>query len=369
MASPVKTLENRVRAIIEARDEGRWPITAAVLGLLARLYAAAVSIRVRLYARGMLKQKRLPCKVIAVGNLTAGGTGKTPMIIYLAAFLRQRGYRVAVISRGYKGKAQKGAAIVSDGRQVLLQADDAGDEPVMMAQHLKEVPVVVGGDRVAAGNLAASAFHPQVILCDDAFQHLRLARDIDLLLLDWAHPFGNGQLLPRGMLREPVAAMHRADALIMTRCGEGPGVSLAAPVSWPDDRPVFFTRHAPYVHHVISRQGAGTNIDVGSLRGNAVYAFSAIAGNQRFRESLEQAGCTLAGYSEFSDHHAYTESDIAGICRAAAQCRAQMLVTTEKDFVRIAHRPEWPLDLVVMGIRIVFVGHADDFETFILKRL
>lgn len=377
MVAPIKTFENRVRDIIEERDRGRWPLTRALLGMVARVYGLVVGVRAWLYDRGVLNRRQLPCKVIAIGNLTAGGTGKTPMAIHVAELLRRLGYTVAVISRGYKGKAERTAAIVSDGRQILLAAHVAGDEPVMMAQRLEGVPVIVGGDRVAAGRLATSTFHPDVIVCDDAFQHLRLTRDIDLVLLDCARPFGNGRLLPRGMLREPLAALRRADALIMTRCDHAAGGGMDPSHGLAEGKPIFAARHDPYVcrtlfgRQSILQQGRQASEPAGMalIKGRKVYSFSAIARNQDFRDGVQKAGATLVGYTEFGDHHFFTGQEIADICVAADRGGAQILVTTEKDYVRIAGRVAWPLDLVVIGIRIVIMDGPLNFENFIKDRL
>lgn len=378
MTSLRRSIETRLRAIIEGRDNGRWPLTQALLAPLASGYGRIMEMRARLYASNRLNRGRLPCTVIAVGNLTAGGTGKSPMTIHVAERLRGWGYGVAVISRGYKGTLSGSAAVVGDGRKVLCDAAAAGDEPVMMALRLPGVPVLVGGDRLAAGRLAIARFRPDVIVCDDAFQHLRLMRDIDLVLLDQARPFGNGWLLPRGMLREPPSALARAHALVLTRCREEmAGGPVKRPVGLPEDKPLFATRHAPFICRVVggrhsvlppARVGLGPN-GMELIRGRRAFAFSGIARNDDFRQGLQSAGCKLVGHLDFPDHHPYTEDELARIFSRAAATGAELLVTTEKDYARLVRRHDWPLDLVVIGVRMAFPEGAAAFDRFLQQRL
>jgi len=180
-------------------------------------YGGAVQLREALYRKGMLPSKRLPCIVVSVGNLSAGGTGKTPMTIYITELFRSFGYKTVVISRGYKGGAESTGGVVSNGQAILMDPDMAGDEPYMMANLLSHVPVLVGRNRFRIGLMAIKEFSPDVIVLDDAFQHLQLERDMDLVLLDEQRPLGNTYLLPRGLLREPVSALLRGHTFIFTR--------------------------------------------------------------------------------------------------------------------------------------------------------
>ena len=204
-------------------------------------------LRARLYEKGVLPSKTLPCRVVSIGNLISGGTGKTPMTILVARMIRDMGYRVVVLSRGYRGRMEKTGGVVSDGRTIFKGPDDAGDEPYLMARILTGIPVVVGQRRYEAGMMAVKRFKPDVIVLDDAFQHLRLKRDLNLVLLDSRSPFGNGHMLPRGLLREPLSALRRAHAVVYTRSEQ----ALTAPIR---DRlrrhqPIFYT-----THHLIIRK-------------------------------------------------------------------------------------------------------------------
>ena len=172
-----------------------------MLWAISLIYGWVVLIRSAAYDKGILKAKQLPCVVISIGNLTLGGSGKTPLTIYIAKTLGHLGYRVAVLSRGYGGQAEKQGVIVSDGSQVFVSADVSGDEPYMMAQKLDGTPILVGADRYRSGKIAVRSFKPDVILLDDGFQHRNLARDLDLVVMDANKPGGNGHMFPRGVLR------------------------------------------------------------------------------------------------------------------------------------------------------------------------
>ena len=340
-------------------DDGENPFFsfASFLFLLSRLYGGAMGTRASFYKKGILKSEKLPCKVISVGNLTVGGTGKTPMTIYLAKLLESLGYKVAIVSRGYKGRAEKGGGIVSDGRNLLMGCEDAGDEPFMLASKLG-VPVAVGADRFAAGMEAAEAFAPDVMLLDDAFQHLRLKRDLDLLLMDSRRPLGNAHLLPRGPLREPTSALSRAHAFVLTRCDRG--VPLSRPSFLPP-APLFGTSHVPYISETMGRKAKKQD-----LEGRGVFAFSGIAGNDDFRRGLEEdLGCHVTGFLEFPDHHRYSDADIEMIRQSADKAKADFLITTEKDHVRFGRRMKRLPDPVVMGIKISFGEDGEAFRKFV----
>ena len=185
--------------------------------LLSRLYELAVRVRLALFKIGWLQQHQLSCPVISVGNLTLGGTGKTPFVAYLAKVLLQLGHRPSIISRGYKGTMEKKGGLASDGIRMLVDAESCGDEPYMLAQTLEGVPIAVARDRFTAGKLLEKQFGELVHILDDGFQHLRLGRNLNSLLIDGTDPFGNGHLIPKGKLREPFSAIARADLVVITR--------------------------------------------------------------------------------------------------------------------------------------------------------
>jgi len=351
------------------------------LFILSLFYGVLVKLRLGAYQSGMIKPKSLPCTVISIGNITAGGTGKTPMTVYMAELIRRLGYEVVVISRGYKGEMEKTGGIVSNGKTVLMGPEKAGDEPFMLAGRLKNIPVIVGKDRFEAGMRAVKKFNPDVIVLDDAFQHLKLKRDINLVLLDAKDPFGNSYLLPRGVLREPVYALSRGDAFILTRSGFASASavknSLARLKGFIQGKPSFNTSHVPYIYivekgkHVpfesISRKPFLYDFDF--LRDCRVFAFAGIARNDDFRRTIEGFKCIVAGFLEFSDHHGYSETDFNTVLRLAKEANVDFLFTTEKDHARMAHKMTWPIDLVVVGINIFFESNEKSFSEFVKNRI
>ncbi len=349
------------------------------LFMISLAYGGAVKLREILCKKSILRSKKLPCFVISIGNLTVGGTGKTPMTIHVAKLLKSLGYKVAVISRGYRGSAEKTGGVVSDGRKIFMGPDAAGDEPYMMAVKLKSIPVIVGQDRFKAGIAAIKKFNPDVILLDDAFQHIKLVRDIDLALLDYRHPFGNTYLLPRGILREPISALKRADAFILTRSdarsdedfsvsGSSEEILRARLKHFKCNAPIFKTFHIANIFTVIKEKKSTSEYSSEFLQGRRVFAFSGLADNRDFRRTIAGFKCVMTGFLEFPDHHPYSDKDFENIVQSAKSIGADCLITTEKDYVRIAHRATWPIDIVVIGLEISF-ENDDSFNTFIKTKL
>jgi len=373
--------KKKIESVINSRGNPPVPSLAPLLHGISIFYGAAQRLRATCYRHQVFPSRELPCKVISVGNITVGGTGKTPMTIYVAGEIKRAGFNVVIVSRGYKGGAEKHGGIVSDDRTIFMDAELAGDEPYMIACRLKGVPVVVGKNRFAAGMLAISKFQPDVIVLDDAFQHLKLKRDIDLVLLDHARPFGNSHLLPRGVLREPVSSLTRSAACILTRCRVGADEALMSSVGriqmLVPGIPVFTSSYVPY-WYVVHRGGhksfeAAPDVfsanDCEQIKQRKVYCFSGIARNDDFRETVKDLGFKVTGFLEFSDHHPYTEKDLATILRCAENTGADRLITTEKDYARIALKAPLPIELIVVGVKVSFEDREQDFISFIRNRL
>lgn len=370
-------IKRKIQEIMIGRRESGSLFLELFLFSISIGYGLIVWLRGAIYKKGLLQSKRLPCPVISIGNLTIGGSGKTPMTIYVAELIQGLGYSVAIISRGYKGQAEKIGGVVCDGRRICMGPDTAGDEPFMVAQRLRTVPVIVGKNRFKAGRLAIQEFKPDVLLLDDAFQHLKLHRDLDLVLLDSNKPLGNTYLFPRGTLRETPSALSRGDAVILTRSDIGRTPSLDQIKKHVPRTPIFHSAHIPYIYKIVTGNSAqsedsstgSSEYDFGAFKNKRVFAFSGIASNDDFRRTIESFQCKLENFSEFSDHHQYSERELDKIIRSAIDVSAEFIFTTEKDYVRIAHKIKWPMDLVIIGIEISFVTNDIAFKSFIISRL
>jgi tetraacyldisaccharide 4'-kinase len=327
-------------------------------------YARLMRLRERAYATGRLASLRLPCPVVSIGNLSLGGTGKTPHVQAMVRWLRERGKRPVVVSRGYGGTVGRGPAVVSDGERVLLSPREAGDEPVMIAHFLRGVPVIVGSDRFSAGVCAVEKLGADVIVLDDGFQHLRLAREVDLVLLPANGPFSKERVFPGGDLREPVSALSRATAVLLTRAeavpaGERELVRHRVQTTVPGV-PVFFSET-----RVTGMRSVGGRCEgPGYLKGAAVLAFCALGDPQAFWDTLERLGADVKGREAFPDHYFYKAADLARLLALARATGAQALVTTAKDVVKIeplsidltlrgrdASLPVWVLEIEAMPER------------------
>lgn len=363
-------LEQRITHISSRNFKPRVFSFEWFLVLISYGYVLGVQFRIWLYKKGILKQKSLPCFVISIGNLVVGGAGKTPMAIYVAAALKGMGKQPVVISRGYKGKYKKDSMIVSDGDRIFSDAENSGDEPYMMARR-RSFPVVIGKDRFKAGIRAIAAFKPDVIILDDGFQHLKLKRDLDFLLLDYATPFGNKRYFPAGRLRETIrTSAKRADALIFTRSSENNETVdvLKDILQHYPGCPWFKTVHVPFV---FKQTGAGPEEslkDIARLSGKRAVLFSGIAKNKSFYHSMKESGVNVLDHLEFKDHYRYKESDVFMINKAANKAGADIILTTEKDWAKIDPEMKWAKDLIVIGIQINF-EHPQKFESLLDSRL
>ena len=374
-------LRKTFETIVQTPADGPQPAAAWLLSGLSVIYGFGVKLRLWLYRSRILQARSLPCKVISIGNITVGGTGKTPLAILLTRWIQSYGYRVAILSRGYGGRLEKQAAVVSDGRTIRCDARSAGDEPYLVACRTRTAAVVVGRNRLRSGMLACTEFQPDVVVLDDAFQHLQLARDLNLVLLDYRLPFGNRRLLPRGPLREPMTELARGDAFILTRTPADQTRPASADLvelrrRFPT-QPVFNAQHVPFGYRVprgtlVPADAISAYLNVAELicwNRQPVVAFCGIARNHEFLETLAGMGFQIAAALTFSDHHRYSAKDVAAISDALRRSRAALLMTTDKDHARIDRRFAWPVDLLVVGVRIAFGADQASFDAFLRKHL
>ena len=290
--------------------------------------------------------------VVSVGNITVGGTGKTPAVQWTARELLKTGRRVAIVARGYGGAQSGRGAVVSDGAELLLNAREAGDEPFLHARTLPGVPVLIGVDRVAAARRAVEECGAEIIVLDDAFQFWSLKRDFDLVLLDARRPFDNGHLLPAGRLREPPGELQRASAILLTRCDAATPEQIAASrrhIAGFSQAPIFQSNHAPTG---VRDEATGDIWPLGKLDGVPVGALSALAHNASFFETLTRCGARIESRLARRDHHLWQEAEVRNFARQAQKNGAQAIVTTEKDAVKM--RAAWaePLPLWSLVIEL-----------------
>lgn len=332
----------------------------ALLWAFSLLYGVAVVFRAFLYGKGWLKTERVPCRVVSIGNITVGGTGKTPVVIMTARMLRETGQRVVVVSRGY-GRDSGALRVVSDGSKILLSAVESGDEPHLIASALPGVPVVVGTRRPEAARLAWERFRPDVILLDDAFQHQRLRRDTDIVTLDAANPFGCGHILPRGTLREPPRAIARAQAVLITRCeDDSRPESLECRIEgYHSGIPVFRERHVPVALRALPD---GEKMTPGSIKGRRIGALSNIAVPDSFHHTLEALGAVIVRKYRMPDHHRYRSGELEEIVRDAETGGADFLVMTAKDERNLpGDYMTGPIKVLVLDIEAVLIADHDAY--------
>ena len=332
-----------------------------LLSLLSPLYRLGVAARLRLYRAGVLRTHRLPHPVVSVGNLTTGGTGKTPLVMYLAQTLRQDGLHPAILTRGYRGTAERTGGLVSDGSRILLSTRESGDEAYLMASKLDGAPIAVGRTRSrTAGLVPGFGADPELVfLLDDGYQHLQLERDLDILVLDATDPFGGGKLLPGGRLREPLSALARADLVVVTRA------------HLPFDQEALETeirlrnrlaKIAYFYHDAIALADVktGVKLPVRHLFQKKVVAVCGIGNPDVFFKDLAHYQIDVVRSFSYRDHHLFTASDLDAVGQAARALGADAVVTTEKDAVRLP--PDASVGTAFYAVQIE--ARPEDAETF-----
>jgi tetraacyldisaccharide 4'-kinase len=299
-------------------------------------YGAIAGFRARCYQKGWCAQRKLPVPVISIGNLTVGGTGKTPTTILLAEWLLAAGMRVAILSRGYRRTSQDRMLLVSDGTQLLAGVHDAGDEPFLMATRCPKAVVAVGADRYALGRWVLSRYPVDCILLDDGFQHLALHRDVNLLLVDATDLHGLEAIVPAGRLREPLAAAARATLIVVTRAEVPEQVAEVVQRLREAIGPAAVPVQIVFRAERLVALGADESRELSWCQGKRAVLCSGIGHGASFRALAEEVGLCVLEEFRYADHHRYTASDVDGLRTRAKELKADLIVTTEKDAGKIA---------------------------------
>lgn len=325
------------------------------------LYAAGVRWRLQRYRSGRFKTYRLNAPVISVGNLTVGGTGKTPCTAFIANFLKADGLNVAILSRGYQ-RQSKGLIEVSNGKEILCDAAQAGDEPYLLAQLCPGVRVVVNANRYEAGKWLEAQTKIDVFILDDGYQHLKLHRDLNVLLLDGEHPLGNGQLLPSGILREPSSEIRRADLIVATRAQRAHREAICALTA---SSHTFFAQHEITGFKLLN---AATPLQ--SFPQANIAAFSGIAQPARFFTDLQQQQFQLVHKQSFPDHHRYSVAELAAFLQQAAAQQAAAVLTTEKDAANLPSEILSQSQLPIYAAQLQFkIDNEVEFKRFVREKI
>ncbi|MGZ8939040.1 MAG: tetraacyldisaccharide 4'-kinase [Limisphaerales bacterium] len=365
-----------LEVIFEQRKGKRAAITRGILFVLSKIFEVAVKFRRFLYNVRILRDSTLGVQVIAIGNLTVGGTGKTPVVEKFARELQDQGRHVAILSRGYRSKPpplrkrllnkllfreeSTPPRVVSDGKSLLLDSETAGDEPYMLASNLKDVVVLVDKDRVKSGRYAIEKFGCDPLLLDDGFQYWKLqGRRRDIVLIDCQQPFGNERMLPRGTLREPPSHLARARWIFITK-SDGKTEELRKRIALHNpDAPVIECIHHPlYFEDVFT----GERMGIEFLDGKRVASLSGIAQPESFEKSLVSIGADLVYSKRFADHHRFTQQEVINAINRGKKRQAQLIITTQKDAVRFPKIDRRDIPILFMSVEIKILKGAKDFH-------
>lgn len=366
-----------VDVVFDRRQGKRAAALRMLLNGLSWVFNGAVQLRLWLYGHRILQDHYLGCLVVVVGNLTVGGTGKTPVVEKFARSLAERGRKVAILSRGYKSRKEPfykrwwrtivtgleppPPRVVSDGQRVLLDSETAGDEPYMLARNLPGVIVLTDPNRVKSGSYAIKKFGCDTLVLDDGFQYLSLKGRLNLLLIDSTNPFGNGRLLPRGILREPIKHIRRASYVFLTKSNgqRDPGLEELIERYKPGVDIIECAHRPKYLQSV---NNPDDRRELSALKGARVGAFSGIAVPESFEAFLREYGANLLYTRRFLDHHRFSGEELDHIIERAVETELDFLITTEKDAVRIDPRRTFPVPLFYLRLEIEILSGAPDFE-------
>lgn len=366
--------ESEWRELVSGRTGAWWaPGTRAALGLLSVVYGGAVTAYRSAFDRGWLRQHRLPCPVICIGNITVGGTGKTTTVRWVANLLGTWGLRPAVLCYGYqpgKRRSSRDVTVVSGPEGLRAPLELSGDEPRLLAEALPGVPVLVGKRRVLSGLRACEEFQPDVLVLDDGFQYWRLFKDLEIVLIDAENPFGYERLLPNGMLREPLSGLRRGHVAILTHAASVPPSHLRSTrgklARLNPDMLVAEARHSPAG---LRSAATGADVPADALREGRWLALSSLGHPGSFERTLRELGAGAVVPARFPDHHAYTEGEIRALRARAGDEGLCGIVTTEKDSVKIPTGWLGDTRCLVVRVELEFLSGQDDLEALVRTRL
>ncbi len=342
------------RKLVTSKSHSIWqkPIFFVLL-VLSKFYGFAVLLRNRLFDLGIFKQTKVSATVVSIGNITTGGTGKTPLVAWLCNYFIKQNIKTAVLTRGYKKK------------------NDVADEPAMLAKAVPNVTVVVNPDRVAGAKKAINEHNAKLLVMDDGFQHRRLARDVNIVAIDATVPFGNGKLLPAGLLREPITSLKRADAVIITRSNQNSPEMIeeikAKVRKLKPEMVVAAAVHKPmYIKLIKDRQ-----LGLDKLAGKRIYAFCGIGNPDAFLQTLKDMSLNIVGTKIYNDHHVYTNDDIAVINEDARYKQAEYVITTHKDWIKTAllSLDKFQIPFAAMMVELEFADGQEKIIELVEKSL
>jgi len=378
-------LQYLLRVVEKKETDFKAKALIILLSILSKIYYLIIKLRLFLYKHGILRKRTFGCLTISIGNITVGGTGKTPIVEILAKALKESGRKVAILSHGYKKKEapilkrlypknlfKSSFSVVADDESIILNSREAGDEPYMLAKNLPETVVIIGKNRVKSAEHAVSKFGVDTIILDDGFQYLSLDRKFDIVLIDTTNPFGNGYLLPRGTLREPPENLKRADLFFLTKLklnGNEEDHKRYKEIkeqlkSINSKAEIIECAHKPlYLKNIVT----GETVPLNYLKDKHISVVSGIARPKSFEKSLEDLGATIVKAYSFTDHHRYSEDELKKIFKSASTDKTKAIITTEKDAVRFPKDIKYSIPCFYLRVEIEILSGANDFNDCVAK--